>query len=123
MPTSEIESRQQSIGARSTLILCAKEQVTSLRLPVSRAQYPCLRKPWSARPSAAVPVRSAGEIEGLRQACLVARRILDAAHAAVRPGVTTEEIDRVVSTDSCLGQRSQVMMSAACAMVHPPLTS
>lgn len=45
---------------------------------------------------AAVPVRSAEDIEGTRQACLVARRILDAAHAAVQPGVTTDEIDRIV---------------------------
>lgn len=47
-------------------------------------------------PAAAVPVRPAEEIEGVRQACLVARKILDTAHAAVRPGVTTEEIDRIV---------------------------
>lgn len=44
----------------------------------------------------AVPVRSGEEVEGVRQACLVARRVLDAAHAAVRPGVTTDEIDRIV---------------------------
>lgn len=44
----------------------------------------------------AVLVRSPEEIEGIREACLIARRILDAGHAAVRPGVTTEEIDCVV---------------------------
>ena len=42
-------------------------------------------------------MRSADEIKGIREACLIGRRILDAAHAAVRPGVTTDEIDRVVS--------------------------
>lgn len=41
-------------------------------------------------------MRSPEAIKGIREACLIARRILDAAHAAVRPGVTTEEIDRVV---------------------------
>ena len=58
--------------------------------------------PWRARLCRAVPVRSAEEVEGLRQACLAARKILDAAHAAVRPGVTTEEIDRVVIPHPCL---------------------
>jgi methionine aminopeptidase len=43
-----------------------------------------------------VPIRTAKEIEGIRAACLLARRALDAAHAAVRPGVTTDEIDRIV---------------------------
>ncbi len=45
----------------------------------------------------AAPVRSAKQIEGLRKACRVAREILDKAHAAVKPGVITDEIDRVVS--------------------------
>lgn len=35
-------------------------------------------------------------MKGIREACLVARRILDAGHAAVRPGATTDDIDRVV---------------------------
>ena len=43
-----------------------------------------------------VPIRSAREIEGLRAACRLAREVLDKAHAVVRPGVTTDEIDRVV---------------------------
>lgn len=45
----------------------------------------------------AVPIRSAKEIAGMRVACRLARDILDKAHAAVKPGVTTDEIDRVVS--------------------------
>lgn len=45
----------------------------------------------------AVPIRSAKEIAGMRVACRLAREILDEAHAAVRPGVTTDEIDRIVS--------------------------
>lgn len=44
----------------------------------------------------AVPVRSEQEIEGLRAASRLAREVLDKAHAAVRPGVTTDEIDCVV---------------------------
>lgn len=45
----------------------------------------------------AVPTRSAKEIAGMRVACRLAREILDKAHAAVKPGVTTDEIDQVVS--------------------------
>lgn len=33
----------------------------------------------------------------MRVACRLAREILDKAHAAVKPGVTTDEIDQVVS--------------------------
>jgi methionyl aminopeptidase len=45
----------------------------------------------------AVACRSAEEIAGIRAACRVGREVLDAAHAIVKPGVTTDEIDRVVS--------------------------
>ena len=45
----------------------------------------------------AVPIRSPKEIAGMRVACRLAREILDKAHAAVKPGVTTDEIDQVVS--------------------------
>lgn len=46
---------------------------------------------------AAVPIRTAKQIEGIRRACRLGREVLDKAHAAIRPGVTTDEIDRVVS--------------------------
>lgn len=44
----------------------------------------------------AVPVYNSKQIEGIRRACVLGREVLDKAHAAVRPGVTTDEIDRVV---------------------------
>lgn len=44
----------------------------------------------------AVPIRNAKDIAGMRAACKLARQILDKAHAAVKPGVTTDEIDHVV---------------------------
>ncbi len=44
----------------------------------------------------AVPIRNAKDIAGMRAACKLARQILDKAHAAVKPGVTTDEIDQVV---------------------------
>ena len=46
----------------------------------------------------AVPIRNAKDIAGMRAACKLARQILDKAHAAVKPGVTTDEIDQVVKT-------------------------
>jgi methionyl aminopeptidase len=48
------------------------------------------------RPTAAVPIWSGKALEGIRAACRVGREVLDKAHAAVRPGVTTDEIDRIV---------------------------
>ena len=44
----------------------------------------------------AVISRTPKEIEGMRIVCRMGREILDAAHAAIRPGVTTDDIDRVV---------------------------
>ena len=43
-----------------------------------------------------VPVRSPAAVEGIRAACLAGRRLLDLAHDAVKPGATTDDIDRVV---------------------------
>ena len=36
------------------------------------------------------------DIEGIRQAGKLARKILDEAHKLVNPGVVTEEIDKIV---------------------------
>lgn len=44
----------------------------------------------------AAPVYTARQIEGIRAACVAGREVLDLAAAAVRPGVTTDELDRVV---------------------------
>lgn len=45
--------------------------------------------------------RSAKDIEGLRSACLLGRQALDAAARIIKPGVTTDEIDRVVHEVCC----------------------
>ena len=42
------------------------------------------------------PILNAAQIEGMRAAGRLGREVLDAAHRAVRPGATTDEIDRVV---------------------------
>ena len=44
----------------------------------------------------APPVCGPEEIAKIREACKIARGAIDAGHRAVAPGVTTEEIDRVV---------------------------
>lgn len=54
----------------------------------------------NSRQQTSVPIRSKEEIDGLRQACQLVRRILDAAHAAIRPGITTDEIDAVVHDET-----------------------
>ena len=43
-----------------------------------------------------VPVKTKREIEGMREACRVAREVLDTATSMVKEGVTTDELDRVV---------------------------
>eukprot|EP00808_Paulinella_micropora_P003342 g30968.t1 len=52
------------------------------------------------RGSAKIHINSAQEIEGIREACRIGREILDIAGHMVRPGVTTEEIDRVVHEET-----------------------
>ncbi|KAI8328958.1 MetAP 1 [Chlamydoabsidia padenii] len=45
---------------------------------------------------AAIKVLSEEEIEGMRKVCKIAREVLDIGAAAIRPGITTDEIDRIV---------------------------
>ena len=49
-----------------------------------------------SRQQKSVPIRSAADIAAMRAVCRAAREILDAGAAIVKPGVTTDEIDRVV---------------------------
>ena len=55
--------------------------------PEAERNAPCRNTP---------AVLNAAQIAGVRRACVLGRQILDAAHRAVKPGVTTDEIDRVV---------------------------
>jgi len=49
-----------------------------------------------ARAQAQIPIYDAKQIKGIRAACKIGREILDMAGQMVRPGITTEEIDRAV---------------------------
>eukprot|EP00771_Trimastix_marina_P000734 gnl/Trimastix_PCT/1764.p1 GENE.gnl/Trimastix_PCT/1764~~gnl/Trimastix_PCT/1764.p1 ORF type:complete len:392 (-),score=76.28 gnl/Trimastix_PCT/1764:208-1347(-) len=48
------------------------------------------------RPAPSIEIKTPEQIEGMRVACRLAREVLDAGHAAVQPGITTDEIDRIV---------------------------
>lgn len=52
-------------------------------------------------PAGAVAIRSGKALQGIRDACLIGRLVLDRAARAVAPGVTTDEIDAVVHA-ACL---------------------
>ena len=43
------------------------------------------------------------EIAGMRKVCRLAREVLDLAAAEVRPGVTTDHIDKIVH-DACVAR-------------------
>ena len=50
----------------------------------------------ASRQQKSAAVRTPAELEGIRAACRVAREILDVAAAAIKPGITTDEIDALV---------------------------
>ncbi|XP_050154283.1 methionine aminopeptidase 1A-like [Malus sylvestris] len=43
-----------------------------------------------------VEIKTADQIERMRETCRIAREVLDAAARVIRPGITTDEIDQVV---------------------------
>ncbi|BFZ54127.1 Methionine aminopeptidase 1 [Savitreella phatthalungensis] len=52
-----------------------------------------------------VKILNAEEREGMRKVCRLAREVLDIAAAALRPGITTDEIDQIVH-DECVKRDS-----------------
>jgi len=49
-----------------------------------------------SRGNAMIEVKGKEEIEKMREACIIGRKALDIGHKAVRPGITTDEIDKIV---------------------------
>ncbi|KAL6945819.1 Methionine aminopeptidase 1 [Hanseniaspora uvarum] len=47
-----------------------------------------------------IPVYTKDEIKKIRKACIYGREVLDLAGAAVRPGITTDEIDAIVHEET-----------------------
>jgi methionyl aminopeptidase len=73
------------------------QQSTPPEIP--RPEYALTGQPVSEssqRGNATIHVCTKKEIRGIRAACKLGREILDLAHSLVRPGITTDEIDRVV---------------------------
>ena len=46
--------------------------------------------------SNSIPVYNEEQIKGIREACIIGRKVLDAAHKICKPGVRTDEIDCLV---------------------------
>ncbi|MGZ5004579.1 MAG: M24 family metallopeptidase, partial [Chthoniobacterales bacterium] len=44
-----------------------------------------------------IPIKSAKEVEKMRQACRTARDILERVSELVRPGITTKEVDQAAA--------------------------
>lgn len=47
-----------------------------------------------------IPIYNKNEIKKIRKACMYGREVLDIAAAAVRPGITTDEIDEIVHNET-----------------------
>lgn len=60
---------------------------------IPRPDYAARGKPKGPKPRRLA--KTAAEIERMRAACAAARRVLDTTCAAARPGVTTDELDRI----------------------------
>ncbi|KAI9268057.1 peptidase M24, structural domain-containing protein [Phascolomyces articulosus] len=81
---------------RAVYPLSPKRQVPA---EIARPDYAETGIPVSeqnVRASSTIKVLNEKEIEGMRKVCKVAREVLDIGAAAVRPGITTDEIDRIV---------------------------
>ncbi|KAF7732358.1 Methionine aminopeptidase 1 [Apophysomyces ossiformis] len=50
----------------------------------------------NVRASSSIKVLDKDEIEGMRKVCKIAREVLNIGAAAIRPGITTDEIDRII---------------------------
>ncbi|KAK9814651.1 hypothetical protein WJX72_009256 [[Myrmecia] bisecta] len=83
-------------GALRPDVISPRRQVPTCIKQPDYAEYGVPEREIASRQQRVVPVRTPKEIEGLRAACRLARQVLDKAHAAIAPGVTTDEIDRVV---------------------------
>jgi methionyl aminopeptidase len=47
-----------------------------------------------------VEIKTPEQIERMRETCRIAREVLDAAARIIKPGITTDEIDRVVHEET-----------------------
>ena len=89
----EAELRRRGTEARSRRV---RPGVVSPRRPVPpnipRPEYAETGRPWQRQMS---PLMSGDRLERMRRACRAAARVLQLTGAAVRPGVTTDELDAI----------------------------
>lgn len=89
------------------------ESMSTLRHPIHQPAskaYCCHLCLHTLRCNQAI-VRSGKQLEGIRAACRAGREVLDLAAAAVRPGVTTDELDRIVHEATIVGARGVALGS------------
>ena len=99
--TGQPEVRARAEHARSH---CARHERAHFYSESARVPLVCDRSPLRSCTQAerrhaarnTPPVHSEKEIRKMRKVNRLGREILDEAHRAVRPGVTTDEIDRIV---------------------------
>lgn len=102
IPKTELESRQQQTGKDSGQ--CQPLYIVKLLSLATQV--------WL---TAVAIRRDSKEIEGIKKACRLGRDILDKAHAAIRPGVSTDDIDRVV------GFTTLALYEHTCCILMPNL--
>ncbi|CCO26574.1 methionyl aminopeptidase [Rhizoctonia solani AG-1 IB] len=56
--------------------------------------------PWKLRDALTIKILTPEEQESMRTACKLAREVLDIAAAAIRPGITSDEIDAIVHEET-----------------------
>ncbi|KNE62651.1 methionine aminopeptidase, type I [Allomyces macrogynus ATCC 38327] len=89
-------------GFRYTGSLRARYPLSATRFVpphIKRPDYAETGRPYSEeklRGSNRIETMNEAEIQKMREVCRIAREVLDAGAAAVRPGVTTDHIDKVV---------------------------
>ena len=98
------ERSQTSVNIPESKHLVCKGQVSSSRVVPAYIQCPDYAKTGDAEQGSLMQNKlSDQEIEQMRHTCRAARRVLDKAIKAVRPGVTTDHLDAVVHV-ACIAE-------------------
>lgn len=98
------ERSQASINIPASKHLVSKGRVSPARVVPAHIKCPGYAETGGGEQESSTKVKlSVSEIEQMRQTCRAARRVLDKAIKAVRPGVTTDYLDAVVH-EACIAE-------------------
>jgi methionyl aminopeptidase len=61
-----------------------------------------------------VEIKTPEQIERMRETCRIAREVLDAAARIIKPGITTDEIDRVVHEETIARGQINILSEFKC---------